>query len=116
MSGTSGQFRLRLRVRWVPSGRVEWIRRGRSGDAIQFPDRAASMKITRGATPRDDCAARSTSLPALSWNVSLDVLVECSLAVPDAAGRASSRRRPDRRGPSRRSKARARRRAESPRC
>ena len=99
MSGTSGQFRLRLRVRWVPSGRVEWIRLGRSGDAIQFPDRAASMKITRDATPRDDCAARPTSLPALSWNVSLDVLVECSLAVPDAAGRASSRRRPDRRGP-----------------
>ena len=99
MSGTSGQFRLRLRVRWVPSGRVEWIRRGRSGDAIQFPDRAASMKITRGATPRDACAARPTSLPALSLNVSFDVLVECSLAVPDAAGRASSRRRQDRRGP-----------------
>ena len=99
MSGTSGQFRLRLRVRWVPSGRVEWIRRGRSGDAIQFPDRAASMKITRGATPQDDCDARPTSLPALSWNVSFDVLVECSLAVPGAAGRASSRRRPDRRGP-----------------
>ena len=99
MSGTSGQFRLRLRVRWAAARRVEWIHRGRSGDAIQFPDRAASMKITRGATPRDACAARSTSLPALSVNVSLDVLVECSLAVPDAAGRASSRRRPDRRGP-----------------
>ena len=37
MSGTSGQFRLRLRVRWVPARRVESIRRGRSGDAIQFP-------------------------------------------------------------------------------
>ena len=37
MSGTSGQFRLRLRVRWVPAGQVECIRRGRSGDAIQFP-------------------------------------------------------------------------------
>ena len=99
MSGTSGQFRLRLRVRWVPSGRVEWIRRGRSGAAIQFPDRAASMKITLSAQPRDDCAARSTSLPALGWNVSFDVLGECSLAVPGAAGRASSRRRPGRQGP-----------------
>ena len=37
MSGTSGQFRLMLRVRWVPAGRVEWIRRGRSRAAIQFP-------------------------------------------------------------------------------
>ena len=65
MSGTSEQFHLRLRVRWVPAGQVECIRRGRSGDAIQFPDRAASMEITRSATPRDDCAACSTSLPAL---------------------------------------------------
>jgi hypothetical protein len=39
MSGTSGQFHLRLRVRWVPAGQVECIRRGRSGTAIQFPDR-----------------------------------------------------------------------------
>lgn len=65
MSGTSGQFRLGLRVRWAAAGQVECIRRGHNGDAIQFPDRAASMEITRSATSREDSAARSTSLPAL---------------------------------------------------
>ena len=99
MSGTMGQFRLRVRVRWVPAGLMQCIRRGCSGTASQFLDRAASMKIARSVRPRDDSAARSTSLPALRWNVSFVVLGKCSLAVSGAAGRASSRRRPGRQGP-----------------